>query len=72
MYIIIIIIFTYKIFFMLYLRSTTHTVTVITIANPSDLVNHHTRHRVYNSNAVENCYWALLVLKLFVGSTVCN
>ena len=44
----------------------------IKIADPSDLVNHHTRHRVCNSRAVENCYWALLILKLFVGRTVCK
>ena len=36
--------------------------------SPSDLVDHHTRLRVCNSSAVENCYWVLL--KLFVGSTV--
>ena len=41
----------------------------IKIADPSDLVNCHTRYRVCNSSAVENCYCALL--KLFVGSTVC-
>ena len=39
-------------------------------ANPSDLVHHHTRHGVSNNSAVDNCYWVLL--KLFVGSTVCK
>ena len=42
----------------------------IRIADPSDLVNPHTRHRICNSSTIENCYWALL--KLFVGSTVCK
>ena len=44
----------------------------IKIADPSDLVSRHTRHRDCNSSAVENYYWALL--KLFVGntSTVCK
>ena len=42
----------------------------IKIADPSDLVTCHTRHRVCNSSAVENCYWALL--KIFVGGTVCR
>ena len=42
----------------------------IKIAKPSDLVNHHTRHKVCNSTAANNCFWALL--KLFVGSIVYN